>query len=321
MYLRLTSGAAAALLVTACQTVDVLTFREDPNSGVTGQAATTLYIVDRSTDLKELEGPIAAFEGLGSAIKQCQAVSRPSATVAGPIAAAVAGLVVQSAINAASEAIQERVEALKQASKKGYSGVAIIDDAGTLGAGTTGVVQQCLLLVRTITPKGKDIEAASAFLIAVVPRGKDVRRNSAAVVFTPIYARIEKAAAVTRSGQPVNAAVGLSVVAVVVGKNGPERREVSLGAFQLDSMTLGKTESFTVSVKKPGVGEEQAPVHPGTGLMALPPANSAALELRVAIVETGSALPDFDKSKAEIQAARDALGPATKDAVVKAISD
>ena len=32
--------------------------------------------------------------------------------------------------------------------------------------------------------------------------------------------------------------------------------------------------------------------------LALPPANVAALELRMAVVETGSALPDFDKSKA-----------------------
>lgn len=300
----------AMLVTTGCETIEVLSFRKDPRSGVLGDAVTSLQLINRSTDINspEISPKANDFPGLPDVMRsKCQAVSQPGPTAAFVAAAgaAVAGLIVESAINAASEAIQARVDALKQASKKGYSGILILDDARTLGGGAPRIIEQCLLLTRRI--KKKDDEGSdpgSAFLIGVVPRGVNAARSATAVVFTPLYAYVERAAAVTRSGQPIDAAIGLSVVAIVAGKSGPERREISLGAFQVDGLELSKAKLFPGSA--------------GTGLMALPPSTSAALELRVAVVETGSALPDFDKSKAEIQAVRDALGPAIKDAVVKA---
>ncbi len=105
--------------------------------------------------------------------------------------------------------------------------------------------------------------------------------------------------------EPINLAVGLSVVAIASGKKGPERREISLGAFQIQSLQLAKTKVLRD--------------HAGTGLMALPPADAAALELRMAVVETGSALPDFDKSKAEVQAVHDALGPGVKATLLETL--
>jgi hypothetical protein len=299
-------------MTSGCQTIDVLTFKEDPRSGVLGEAVTSLRIVDRNTELNssEMAGLTSGFPKLVDELRSCHATSEPGgkAAILAPLAAAAAAYAIETAVTAASEAIQARVDALKQASIQGYSGVLILDDAKTLGVGHPGKIEQCLLLVRRIKkPRGQQgSEAAAAFLIGVVPRGKSSTTSATAVVFTPLYVHVVQSAAVTRSGEPIDAAVALSVVAIVPGKSGPERREVSLGAFKLAKLEFGTSKTW-----------EKEP-HPGTGLMALPPSTSAALELRIAVVETGSALPNFDKAKAEIQAVRDALGPAVKELVVKA---
>lgn len=312
MWVRVGMISLVLLLATGCETMEVLSFRSDPRSGVAGEAVTTLDMVDRSTADRGVWSRADGFPGLAATMKErCQAVAEVSPTVAvlAPVAGVVAGLIVESAVKAASEALQDRVDALKQASRKGYSGMLIMDDARSLGGSKARVVNQCLLLTRRLKSKdGDEVTApAAAYLIGVVPHGTNVAKNRAAVVFLPLYVHIDQAAAVTRNGQTIDAAVGLSVVVIVDGKSGPERREISLGAFQLSGIAPGKTRKLD----QPSAG---------TGLMAMPPSTSAALELRVAVVETGSALPDFDKSKAEIQAVRDALGPAIKDAVVKSVS-
>lgn len=299
------------VMLSGCEALDAFTFNKDTRSGVPGDSETWLTLIDRFTDLRSpsVLSQGAGFPGLSEAMTQCQVVSHPTGPVPAipPLLIPLAGLAVDTGTRVVSEAIQAKVDALKQASMKGYSGVLILDDARSFGLGQTGSVAQCLLLVRRIKQQSGEFEPASALLLGIIPRGVSAHKNAAAAVFSPLFVQVERSAAVTRSGKPISMAVALSVVAIVTGKAGAERREISLGAFQINNLDLGVTRAW------------KSPTNAGTGLMVLPPSQASALELKVAVVETGSALPDFDKAKAEIQAVRDAVGPELKGNILKVL--
>src|SRR5262249_7108915 len=88
----------------------------------------------------------------------------------GPLVAAAAALVIQSAIDAAAEAVQSRVEALKQSSVASYSGVLIMDNAGVIGLGPANSIDQWLLLM-PIIKLNEEFQRGSAVLVGIIPRG------------------------------------------------------------------------------------------------------------------------------------------------------
>lgn len=305
MTIKTACVLAAALSLGACQAFDALTFDADPNSGVAGKAETNIVLVDQGTDLGAISHYYTGFDGLADTLKSsCGAQSRVRGTVSGAV---IGGLVLDTAIGAVFDALQSRVDALKAASSKSYSGTLIVDDARTFGFGQPGAVEQCIVVVRRIDTAGQEQMAAAAFVIGVTPRGRAVSGNPTAAVFSPLYARIDKAAAVTRDQNPVDVSIALSVAAITHGKDGPERNDIALGSFTIGALELGESKTW---LEKPSAG---------TGLMALPPASATALELKLAIVETGSALPDFDKAKAEVKAIQDALGPELKARAMKGL--
>jgi hypothetical protein len=207
---------------------------------------------------------------------------------------AVVGFVVDQFVGFVASELSSLAEELAERSRGEWRGRFVLDDGAAFGR-----APQCLVLVRVAEPEGGGDagawEPAAAMVLAVTPR--TASGSPIAVEIDPVFLELKRAVAVTARGEGVDVAVAISGRAAVSRPAGPEISEFSLGAF---------------TVPAAPVGQPVARFRVGTGLMALEPAGAGPVEINVVVKETGSAIPDAERAKAEIAALKDAVGPEIK---------
>ena len=116
----------------------------------------------------------------------------------------------------------------------------------------------------------------------------------------PIYLRANNAVAVTGKGKPIDLAVGFAGKAARTEKGAKKIQLFAESSFSVPNVKLGTAVSALPD---------------GSSLIALPPENASALEFSMAITESGTALPNFEKSKAELKSLSKAVGPTIVDQI------
>jgi hypothetical protein len=121
-----------------------------------------------------------------------------------------------------------------------------------------------------------------------------------AVRLRTLFLRVENAMAITGKGKPI------SISLAFVGKAVRNTRGVrTFGAFAQETMEFQEVAFGSSLDDQDGSGP--------SGLIPLPPDDASVLELTVAITESGSAIPDAKRARAELEALEEALGEEIND--------
>ncbi len=284
---------ASSILLSGCAYIRALSFEEHPRSGITEEQKTTVYLIGSGGGRglaglpQELVAPVQ---------QQCAAPSTEPAPAA--LGAAIIGFFVQYGIDLVVDELASRVDALVARGTKVYSANAIVsakafDDA------------TCIVLVREAVAKPAPAQALGAsdpFGLALILRKKLPRENDGstpysdeASVLVPIYLKMYNAVAITGQGEPVDLSVAVTAKA----------------AFEKEKVR--KVDPFgTTTFTIPGIelGPDDQSAHgKASGLFPQAPTHASAVELAVAVTESGSGVPDAVKARAELEALKAALGP------------
>ena len=293
MYKHVIRTAAAILLLigtTGCEFLKAVTFEEAKDSGYETKQTTQLLVVQNVSSVAALKTSDADWnkEIDASVAANCKDPSKA-------IAATIAGFAVSQGIDLITGALNSIPEKLKKKSEKTYKASFIPDVPSQFGA-----QYQCLIFVR------KDAGATPKFgLIAIMKVSAKTSGSppvTSAFTLEPVYLRANNAMAVTGEGKP------LKVSLAFVGK----AAKTDKGTNKVD--VFGQS---TLSVPEVMIGKAVDPLPSATGLIPMPPDGATALELLVAVTESGSALPDDEKAKSELKTVSEAIGTFLKDQVKK----
>lgn len=318
MNLIKVSVLATSILLASCEYARVLSFKEDEASGQTGSTKFELIILDSKgaplsplperSAFNEVSAPTFDLQFAEARKRHCGfgAQADPEALLA-PFVLPLIGIAVDKTISYATSALQSRVDEFVSNGTHAYHATLIVDDPQTFGYGLQHGMSQCLLLIRSHLPKevgkGKP-EPTFVHLVKVTRKGR-AESSAGAVTLTPVYTRLTKSVAITEARRGVQLAIAIAGSAVVTGKIGPERTQFGLTSYTIPEARFSETDVFDAETEGGN----------SSGLVPLHPTDATALELTASVVETGSAIPDADRAKAEIRALSDALGPAIKSQI------
>ncbi len=309
------ASVAIMLALPGCEYLRVVSFQAAEGSGITGrQAIQTALVAPADPAVAQRpdlgDGFDSRFETALEA--HCSTSDRtpddgaftPEALPA-LVLAPLAGALVQITIDQVTSELQAAADELRARSQQTYDGRLILEtDTVAFGRGP-----QCLVFVRRVEPaegasEDDGLQPGFALIMTVEPKGASATAggaaaNAPAVVLRPVYLELKRALAVTGQGEGLDIAVAVAARAALRDAKGPAVRDVSLG-------------SFTVPAVPPGSVMDAFEDDLGTGLVALYPDETRAIELTLAVTETGSAIPDTERAKAEVEAISKAVGPALK---------
>lgn len=227
--------------------------------------------------------------------RECS-VDAPKAT-GRTLVAPLIGFAVDQFIGGVSSALQSRADELKESSQKTYA-TSILLKPEEFPVNARG---RCIVVERVAKADDGAVPAGGlALAFRLTPVGAT---GSVAMTPEPVYAELRKALALTASDRGVSLVIALGARVARMGENGPAVGEVALGSFTIPNLTIGKPK-FDFDNRA------------GGDLIAQIPDGWDALELTVAVVETGSAIPDADRAKAEVKALQAAIGPKLRDALL-----
>ncbi len=285
----------ASLFLTGCEFVRAFTFNEDDSSGHVERQTSKLLLVDEQSR-DDRAGTVPALDPeLRNVLANCAAGEAEESATA--LVLPIAGFLVQSALDGAVDALASRIEELRQKSQKTYRASVILDDPRDFGRANT-----CLVFVRSERDESNPGELADAppafvLVLQIEPRGG--AQNPTSFTLKPTYLRVNRAAAITGDGEPITVAVAFAGKAARLVKNEPK-------------IDIFAEQSIEISNVK--LGEQVKHLPENIGLIPSAPV-ATALEVSIAITESGSALPNSDKAKAELEALAKAVGPAIKSQV------
>lgn len=303
----LVAVGAAALLVSACAYVRAVTFEKDPKSGTEGAQQVAIHLIGplppegappaasagRNETAKEIGALKAAVgdERFGKLVDACAGL-RDDRVKIESLGAVLVGFVVQQGLSMVTDVLAARVDALVASGKKTYS-------ASVITTPDFFAQARCLVITRGPEKPAKPGDPELGFVLvltkAEMPKGEST-------VFRPAYLRMNNALAVTAKGETLDLALGIAGKSATA-KDGVRKVDVfATASFTIPSVRLpnGKDQDGVVT---------SFPKGSTSGLVATPPAQASAIELSVAITETGSALPNAVKARAELEALAKAIGP------------
>ena len=295
----LKSGKAALALsavvaITGCEFARVATFSADPQSGAEDPYRVALHVTSANASFTPTAG---RFDPQFATVvaEQCGRRQAPTGRSFGAFAGVVAPFVIDQFIGAASSALQSRVEELADNSQKGYATRVVLDRNEMPRGGPN----QCIIVERIMTSGGEDRGGVALVLRAT----REGSTGNAAFSLKPVYVELRETLAVTAAGAPVEISVAVAAKVARQGPRGPVVQDSSLGSFTIRQLAIGAPQT-----------EFGTPV--SSGLVAQTPDDADAIELSVAIVETGSEIPDAEKTQAEVKAFEGAVGPTLRDTIL-----
>ncbi|MGR3839724.1 MAG: hypothetical protein ACU0A2_15360, partial [Cognatishimia sp.] len=204
------------------------------------------------------------------------------------------GFGVDQLISFGVSSLQSRAEELSELSQHKYTSNVIIDEPRFFAK-----QDQCILLVRKIDGVAT---TAAVFLL----HKKEANSTDRIFTLAPAFVGLKQATAITAKHKGVNLSFALAAKVASTSTKGPTVSEVALG-------------TFTTPIKKIGNTVEPSLGNPSLGAVNIK--NMKTMKLTLAVVETGSEIPDSEKAKAEIKALADALGPKIKEKIISQIGD
>lgn len=195
---------------------------------------------------------------------------------------------------------KNKLDALKKASQKSYSGLTVVDPDFLQNA-------TCLLLLRESEQEGEKF-LGSAVLLKIKHYGDE------AFTFSPIYVNAFNTVAITKNSKEesgeVKISIAVSLKSVGIKDNGlRELDTIGAGVVTIPKVTLGSTDNNACSDQC--LYSDLIP-YPNDGVYS---------SLSVSIVETGSVGINFDLRSAEIEALKAAFGPAIEEAIETKLED
>lgn len=269
--------------LSGCEYYRAVSFVEDGLSGKTKNQLSSLHLIS--------ENPAKVGGGISEPAFSRLAGCKPN-TDDRAGALLFAPFVIDAVLGEINNQFDSLVDDLKKKSQKTYKASVILPNRKHFAK-----TNQCLVFLRTserVSPGQINLEDANfAFVMGVAKIGEN------AFQLRPLYLKAKNAVAITASGEPIGVSVAFVGKAAIEEKGG-------------NKVSLFAEKSFTISNVK--LGEERPDLPQASGLIALYPNNATALELTVAITETGSGIPDEDKARAELKSLFDAVGPKVKEA-------
>lgn len=308
-------------IISGCAYLKAVNFPQDDRSGVVGETSVDLALVDavdavdatdenirqRLPSLSRFLNPNPADNSLITSLENhCNL--REDAIVKGFVDSTIAAPAATQLILQLRAYFQSRLEKLYERSEHKYTANLALNPK------KFGYQDQCLILVRSHETDG-DIPDPTFILVAKIELRVPTDRNSAsspmnschqigadkrtcaAFTLNPVFLFLDRSVAVTEAGKGVQVSVSLAGHMIRQGSEGPTKKEAYLGSF---------------TVKKANLGNETTDLPKSSELIAMIPDDALSLELRAAVVENGSGLPDAERAKAELKAIADALGSVVK---------
>lgn len=302
--------AVVAGTLSGCAYLRAVTFESDEDSAIEQPQKTSVYLL-RAEQKTLVEQPLASLpipKELIAPMKECLRIAEPQPT-AGALVPALVGFFVDYGITALTDALAARVDELAQKGSKTYSANAIVSDEKFDDA-------ECILLVReTAPPKHEDPPPPASAKLYPFGLGLILEKefpcdradkpcggkdnpfvSDEAVILKPFYLKMYNAVAITERDKPVDVSVAVTAKAAYTTKDAMRKVDV----FGTTTFTIAKVELGAENQK----GRVKA-----SGLFPQAPTNASAVELAVAVTESGSGVPKGVKEKAELEALKKALGP------------
>lgn len=179
---------------------------------------------------------------------------------------------------------------------------------------------KCLALVRyrrVVGPNIKDSYDPQMVILLGVHSFNSGKKDLAAVQFAPLLVASKSSAALTKDEGSGRGKIGLSVAGAVSYFDDGTLKDTSPDAISVSGIDVGDPAKQRTQMFK-AVGRSVGNEMSGLSLtkpVAFP--RTSALYVKFAVVETGTLSGKNAKSKAEIKAVTDALGPIAKDALKK----
>ncbi len=279
----------ASLALANCTYLKVLTFEKDESSGLAGSIKTQAWLAPMVADEDLLNAAQQFDTSFGNTLTSC-GVRPPASAQSLALGGVLVGFAFDQFWAFGTSILEERATALAKASERAYSARILLDDPNSFGRS-----QQCIIFVRYEVVNGKATPQL-ALILQTNPRGQLTSKGTpAAIQLRPIFLQVKGAAAVTAPDAGITLVAGIALRSIDEGKDDVAATDVSLGSFTIGGVSLNAV--------KPA---NQLPA--GSDFLALHSHRSRALQIGIAIVETGSELPDTDKAKAEFKALSEAAG-------------
>lgn len=240
----------AAISLSACETVRVLSFVKDKESGVETEQKTNLNFYEDCSNKES----------------------------------AIAGFAIDQILKLGKAAIDRRADEIRQNSQAVYSASVLILKR------PAGPLEGCLVFTREseVNPK----------VIGLEVRLKIENKEDVAFTIKPEQVTLKNSLAWTGASQPVDLSIAFSGITGISSNGGGSLVPIGETVFTVEKVEFGKTL-------------REGALPPKSRLVAQPPAGKL-LELTIAVTETGSAIPDSGKVKAETLALIEAAGPEIK---------
>ena len=275
-------------MVSSCSTLNTLTYSKDEASGVTGQSTRVALLGVPAKSQPVLAGELPA--GLQAELPAILAGCGAERAEAFPILIPLIGFALEQGVSAGIDAVAGRAKSIQDNSQKTYSSNLIVEDPGSFSQA------KCLMIVREAVaaggsgaPGGKGHVGLLA-IFGIVPHGTT---TDLAFNLEPRLVYLGDAVAWTKAGQPMDLAFAFVGRAVRLKDGVP---------------TVQVFTQETISVADVGLGKVVRPRN-ATGLLTRPSKDAGALEIAVAVTETGDGAPDAARVKAELTALDKAVRP------------
>ncbi len=294
----------SVLWLSGCQSLVIMSASKlEPSSGDQEWTAaipiTGAVLSDRDGDNKPVKSLWTTLFGDGPEVKTYKDLCTP--TNLAPVAAAALTALGGVAWDLAVDAANTKVSEIQDRSSKTWSAT---------WSGTPSKWQEtnCVALARI---RGKDNPAPQMVILLGLKSFDTGKTGVSAFQVTPILVASKTSLALTADEGGGKGSVGLSVATVASAFKEGELKENSVDAVSIGGVLVGEPTGNPKVIVMP-VGKP-----PFNFSKPLAYSDIADVYMKFSIVETGSFSGLDAKSKAEIKAVADALGPIAKDALKK----
>lgn len=258
-----------------CEFLQVVSFKSDQKSAYKPNQTTELRLISVTTTTTPGEGDF--FTDI---------CNRNITPLAGGLIATVVTAGFSHAYGIVVSQLGDAIDKFKESGSASYGARLVVTGNGDFAANN-----KCLVLIRhdrDPAPGIVDTEPGLLVVFSISPVG------SSAFQLLPVYVAANNALARTAENKPIKLSFGFAAKAAFV-----EDGKDTVSVFAQDSIAINKVP---LDGSNPTLPTSAA-------LLAMPPDTTTALELSIAVVESGSGLPNADRAKADLKAVTDALGP------------
>lgn len=311
--LKISMVVIITYLLSGCEYIKVATFDENNSSGKTEENEVTISWFSSESNSKtnklldETKVSIIAgkFPKAANTLENCgikftkQSDNSISSAAADPIVGTVVVYAVGQALSYGKNKLQSKITALQKASTSDYSAKIITPDFAKFKSENS-----CIALLRD-KPDATESDKAKSGLVLVLSI-EPVKGTAKPVAFQviPKFLQANTARAITEQGEPISISVAISGKQIRLKDESPVKEDFASGVFKIAKVPIGEPIS-------------DFPNGMGTGLLPMPHNKAQALEITIAVTETGSSAIEYDKANAELDALEKAIGPVIQSELEK----